>query len=194
MCHRPVLCSIDPFNPYRPEIAPTVIRIMDMIATTHARGGDAVAEIVASSRSSGVKAYLGLALRHLGRDHGGECLDLTHRVSGRDLRGSLAQRVARRLHVRPKLLHAYMSLAMLPVPACLWGAFDSGRMDPMTTWTVLLDRLDLRQSMRSIALSGRDWNIPRRVAQLAVLRSEGDPAQVRPAENAGCGAVMTASN
>jgi hypothetical protein len=180
MCRRRALRSLDPFSPFRADVAPVVVDLMSKIAAAHAEGWDLVEQILKSSRSFTIKAFVGLALRHLGRENGGECLDTTRRERGRKLGGSLAQRVARRLHVRPELLHALTNLAMLPVPGFVWDLIDADQIDPVGLWKSLVEKPDFRESVLAWGKSGCPDQIPRGLVYAILNGGNADPRAWAP--------------
>lgn len=172
MCHRPTICSLNPFSPYRHDVAGRVVHAMDLIRIAHRYGHDGVEELLAEHDSHWIRAHLALALRHLSVDEGGECIDQSRRKRGRLYRGSLAKRVARRVHRRPELVHALMDLLLLRIPDSVWGMFEKRLMDPVLFWRSLVRDARFREIVARWTEAGPDARVPR--AFVCALLNNGE--------------------
>jgi len=146
MCRRRLLWSVDPFTPYNHGLAPQVASVIGALRREYLSTNlDPVPAVLGKRPTHRRLALVALALRHLPIEEGGEAVDVTRRQRGRQLRGALMARVARRLGIGVPRAWALIRLITRPIDdAVAWAALDYTLMTPEQAWRAV-EREELRQ-------------------------------------------------
>lgn len=151
--------NIDPFNPFRADLAPEVMSMISGLRQAQRNGREPLPEYIRLLMPSRRTALVAVAFRHLSIEEGGEAIDVHRRVRGRNV-PPLMKRVARRLHTTVDRVRALCSLLMVPrLPACAWETIDQG-FPAERMWSVVkqLDPNELDVDLPSALIEATaDW-------------------------------------